>query len=199
MTSRPWGLVERRYAGPLLRQLGADLTGKDVLEIGCGGGAFTEALLTDFAARRILAIDLDPRMVTLARRRLATYASDRVVIETGDALSLPAAAGSVDAVVELGIFHHIPDWNAAMGEVARVLRPGGQFVFADVTRHALDRRSYRLLFDHPREDRFTGPEFVAALATRGLTLLSPIQHRFFGDFFFGVAATSQAADGPAVG
>ena len=187
MTSRPWALLERRYAGSLLGRLGADLLDRDVLEIGCGSGGFTEALLDDFAARSVHAIDVDPRMVELTRRRLASRLGERVTVEPGDALALPIDTGGIDAVVELGIFHHIPDWRAAVAEVARVLRPEGQFVFAEVTRHALDRPTYRLLFDHPREDRFTAEDFADALAGQGLAIVRPIELRFFGDFVFGVA------------
>ena len=187
MTSRPWALLERRYAGPLLHRLGADLRDRDVLEIGCGSGGFTEALLDDFAARSVHAIDLDPRMVELAGRRLASRPAELLTVEPGDALALPIDTGGIDAVVELGIFHHIPDWRAAVAEVARVLRPEGQFVFAEVTRHALDRPSYRVLFDHPREDRFTGEDFAEVLARHGLALARPLELRFFGDFVFGVA------------
>jgi hypothetical protein len=49
-----------------------------------------------------------------------------------------------------------------------VLRPGGQLIFEEVTAHALARRSYQLLFDHPSEDRFTGQEFVDELERHGL-------------------------------
>lgn len=193
ITSRPWAEAQRRYAAPLLRRLGADLDGKQVLEVGCGPGVGTDLLLTTFGAQRVQAIDLDPDMVLRARRRLARFSAPRVNVAQGDALALPAADGSVDAVAEFAIFHHVPDWRAAVAEVVRVLRPGGLFVYAEVTKHALDRLSYRLLFDHPRRDRFTAAQFTDHLAGSGLTPVSPPAVRFFGDFVFGVARAPDSA------
>lgn len=87
-----------------------------------------------------------------------------------------------------------PDWNAAVAEIAGVLRPGGLFYFEEVTR-ALDRWTYRTLFDHPTENRFSGSEFVAGCERAGLAPGDRWVERFFGDFVIGVATKSTFADG----
>jgi ubiquinone/menaquinone biosynthesis C-methylase UbiE len=178
--------VQRHYEAPLLHRLGADLTGADVLEVGCGEGAGARVLLERFGAAAVHGIDLDPAQIRRAQRRLRGL-EDRVRVELGDATALPAGDRSQDAVVDFGIVHHVPDWRAAIAEVARVLKPGGQFVFEEVTAHALARPSYRLLFEHPTEDRFSGAEFVEELEAKGLYVGGRHTQRFFGDFVIGVA------------
>lgn len=62
-----------------------------------------------------------------------------------------------------GILHHVPDWQVAVAEIRRVLRPSGRFFFMEVTCGALTRRSYRHLFANPAENRFSCAEFIAEL------------------------------------
>ena len=174
-----------RYETPLIKRLGADLAGAHVLDVGCGEGAGTQALLRGFGAARVTAVDLDPAQVHRAQRRLR--AEPRASVKVGDLSALPVEDGSVDAVADFGVLHHIPDWRAAVGEIARVLKPGGQLVFEEVTRHALDRWTYRLLFEHPTQDRFTGGELVQELERHGLEVHDRCTQRFFGDFVMGVA------------
>lgn len=177
--------LQRHYEAPLLRRLGADLDGAHVLEVGCGEGAGAQTLLDRFGAARVTAIDLDPAQVRRARRRLA--GEERAEVTEGDVTALPVADRSVEAVADFGIIHHVPDWRAAVAEVARVLRPGGLFVFEEVTSHALNRLTYRTLFEHPSEDRFSGLEFVEELERQGLVVGGNHTQRFFGDFVMGVA------------
>ncbi len=69
----------------------------------------------------MIAIDLSPRMVALARE-LGVDAFH------GDAQELPFADGEFDCVVANWMLHHVPRLDRAVAEVARVLRPGGSFV-----------------------------------------------------------------------
>lgn len=177
--------LQRYYEAPLLSRLGADVTGAHVLEVGCGEGAGAQTLLNRLGAARVTAVDLDPSQVRRAQRRLRD--EDRAQVQLGDVTALPVADGSVDAVADFGIIHHVPDWRAAITEIARVLKPGGQLVFEEVTSHALDRATYRWLFEHPSEDRFSGHEFVDELERQGLTVGGRHTQRFFGDFVIGVA------------
>ena len=88
---------------------------------------------------------------------------------------------------EFGILHHVEDWRAAVGEVARVLRPGGRFYFDEVTADALATRGYRWLFDHPTQNRFTAAEFVAELERQGLAVGRRWRTRIRGHYVLGVA------------
>lgn len=178
--------MQRHYEAPLLERMGGRALGQRVLEIGCGRGVGTELLFTRFGAREVHAFDLDPDMVRQAQQRLAAYPPDRLLLTVGDATAISAEDASYDAVFDFGIIHHIPNWQDAIAEIRRVLRPGGRFFFEEVTRHALERWSYRTFLDHPKENRFCGTEFVAELERQGITVGGNVVEQFFGDFVIGV-------------
>jgi ubiquinone/menaquinone biosynthesis C-methylase UbiE len=100
-----------------------DGRGRDVLEIGVGMGA-DHALWARCRPRRLCGIDLTPRAVELTRRRL-TDAKLRSSLHQADAERLPFDDESFDLVYSWGVLHHSPDTARCIGEVARVLRPGG--------------------------------------------------------------------------
>jgi SAM-dependent methyltransferase len=164
-------------------------------------GYGTQLILDRFGAETVDAVDLDPRAVAAARRRLARYGR-RVRIVDGSATDLSAAfaAGeaSYDAVFDFGIIHHIQDWRAALAEVTRVLRPGGRFFFDEVTATALARPSYRRLFDHPRQDRFTAGDFLAELARHGLHPGEQWCTRVGADYLLGVAVRRDPPVAPGI-
>lgn len=137
---------------------------------------------------------IDPGLIRRAQRRLARY-GPAVRLAQGSATDLSAAFSAVgggtdasyDAVFDFAIIHHIPDWQAAVAEVARVLKPGGRFFFDEVTATALARPSYRLLFDHPTENRFTSGHFLASLALHGLQVDDRWRTCIGSDYVLGVA------------
>ena len=186
----------QRYEARVLTRLGGRVEGGRVLE-GCGSGFGTRLILDRFGAARVDALDLDPTMVARARRRLTGH-GDRVRVMRGSATDLRGALdqlgqgaggedGGYDAVFNFATIHHVPDWRAAVSEVVRVLRPGGRFYFDEVTPAALATRGYQALFEHPREDRFTGEDFVAELESQGLRVGRQWQTRVRGHYLIGVA------------
>ena len=178
-------MVQEFYEAPLLLRMAGRLDGKRALEIGCGQGFGMEIILRRFGATRVFGIDLDPEMIARARRRILPYA-DRAEVALGSATALPAADESFDAVFDFGVIHHVPAWEDAIREIRRILKPGGVFVFEEVSKQALDRWVYRALFEHPKENRFTAEEFIAALNSHGITVGETLVSFFFGDFFAGV-------------
>ncbi len=187
---RAW--YQRHYEAPLLERLGGRLEGLRALEIGCGRGVGTQVIFERFGAHEVHAFDLDPAMIELARNRLADYPPERLKLSVGDATAIEAESESFDAVFDFGILHHIPDWQAAVAEVCRVLRPGGRFFFMEVTSQALNRRSYRHLFVHPAENRFGRTEFIAGLDRQGIAVSADVVERFFGDIIYGVGIAQTA-------
>ncbi len=160
--------VQRHVEAHRLLRMGGPVPGGRVLEIGCGRGVGAGIVLDQFGAASVDAFDLDPRMVQLARRRLARRKS-RSRLWTGDALAIPAPDDTYDAVFDFGIVHHIPRWRDALAEVCRVLKPGGRFYAEEVLAEALRHPIIRRLFHHPQEDRFDRKGFLAGLEQAGFT------------------------------
>jgi len=178
-------MVQEFYEAPLLLRMAGRLDGKRAIEIGCGQGFGMEIILRRFGAARVFGIDLDPEMIARAQRRILPYAG-RADVSLGNATAIPAPDESFDAVFDFGVIHHVPAWGNAIREVRRVLKPGGIFVFEEVSKQALDRWLYRALLEHPKENRFTAQNFVAALESHGITVSDRLVSFFLGDFFAGV-------------
>ena len=181
--------LQRFHETPRLIRLGGRTAGARVAEIGCGSGYGTRLIVDEFGAARVDAVDLDPKMIDRARRRLHRYSS-AVSLAVGSATDLRVALGaadaSYDAVFDFAIIHHVPVWRDAVAEVARVLKPGGRFYFHEVTATALARPTYRRLFDHPEHDRFTAGEFLAELPLYGLDVGDRWATYIGSDYLLGV-------------
>lgn len=180
-------LVQRFYEVPLLRRLGGTIESGRVLEVGCGRGVCLPLLLSQFGARHVDGVDLDPRQVARAQTRLRAKYERRIDLRVASVEQLPFEDASFDAVFDFGILHHVSAWQSAIAEIGRVLKPGGIFFFEEVTSAALERWSYRTFLKHPKENRFSEAEFMEALRNRGLQPQSEIHRVLFGDIFIGVA------------
>ena len=96
----------------------------EVLEFGCGTGS--TAISHAPHVRRILAVDVSEKMLGIARRKAAGVAS--IDFEQGTIEALEAPDESFDVVLGLSILHLVPDRDAVIAKVRRLLRPGGLFV-----------------------------------------------------------------------
>lgn len=117
------GGVDPEYEEQIIPLAIDELAGfTNVLDVGCGDGQIARALAAQGST--VLGIDPTELHISIARERAGgpTY-------ELGSATELPVADDSQDAVVACLVFEHIDDLDAAIAEVARVLRPGGQFSF----------------------------------------------------------------------
>lgn len=101
--------------------------GMDVLDLGCGGGHFTERLLEAWPGLRVTALDRDPAMIVQARQRLGR----RAVLVEGAAEDTGLAAASFDFAHARAVFQHLRDPLLVAREAWRVLRPGGLLVVTD--------------------------------------------------------------------
>jgi ubiquinone/menaquinone biosynthesis C-methylase UbiE len=184
--------VQRRIEAGRLLRLGGRARGL-ALEIGCGRGVGAELILDAFGAERVDAFDLDPRMVARARSRLAKR-GDRTRLWVGDATRIPVPDETYDAVFDFGIIHHVPEWPRAVGEVARVLKPGGRFYAEEVLRAFIVHPLVRWLLAHPQIDRFDRAQFTETLQSVGL---EPLASECVGEAFAWFVAERQAVQPPA--
>ncbi len=106
-----------------------DLGGREVLELSCGHGGGASYLTRTFRPARYVGLDLNARGVRFCQARHAKVAGLEFV--QGDACRLPFADASFDVVINVEASHCYPDFGAFLAEVARVLRPGGCFLYAD--------------------------------------------------------------------
>lgn len=178
-------LVQRFYEGPLLRRLGGEIKGGIALEIGCGRGAGIEVILQQFRARHVCGVDLDPLQIERARKRLQSRHVGRFTLIHGDAERLAFEDSSFDAVFDFGVLHHVPDWQAGIAEIHRVLKPGGTFFFEEVTKAALERWIYRRFLKHPSRNRFSEFEFLRELENHNMKPVGTVHRILFGDIFIG--------------
>ncbi len=111
---------------------GLDLTGKSILDIGCGTGAITLSLVQDHGAAHAIGIDVESVVCTRARTRAEQAgASDRVTIQQVTPGPFPFENGHFDLVFSKDSIIHIENKEALAQEVFRVLRPGGVFAASD--------------------------------------------------------------------
>ncbi|HXG33097.1 MAG TPA: class I SAM-dependent methyltransferase [Bryobacteraceae bacterium] len=123
----PWTL-ERCQAALYSRVVAASLRGKDVLEVGCGRGGGAWWVWRRCAPRFLIGLDLSTGALHFCARN---YRSRGLHFVQAAAGSLPFAAASFDAVVNVESSHAYPSLQDFAFEVARVLRPHGVLLFAD--------------------------------------------------------------------
>ncbi|HEX2923184.1 MAG TPA: methyltransferase domain-containing protein [Chloroflexota bacterium] len=100
--------------------------GMNVLELGCGPGTFT----VDAARRigdtgRLLAVDIEPKMIEKANQAIWYAGLNNVDIRMADAYNLPAPDESIDVAFMVTVLAEVPDRQKALAEVRRVLKPDG--------------------------------------------------------------------------
>lgn len=116
----------------LLDTLGP-VTGQRVLEVGPGSGYYTLPVAeATGAGGRLDIFDLQQPMLDLALRRAHERGHENVVATRGDARDLPFADATFDAAFLIAVLGEIPDQDAALRELARVLRPGGPLVVGEL-------------------------------------------------------------------
>jgi ubiquinone/menaquinone biosynthesis C-methylase UbiE len=169
-------VFQRRELRAML-QLGGDLEGGRVLEIGCGRGVGAEIIFDLFRPSYVEALDYDPDQVRRATQRLAGKYPNNLKIYQASATEIPAEDGEFDAVFDTGALHHIPDNTLALNEIWRVLKPGGFLFFLELLSSRTMSLFMRILTQHPPEAQFTWAEFNEKLAKAHL---APSGHRFFG-------------------
>ena len=107
--------------------------GERILEVGPGTGYYSLPVAEHLSPGGTLEIfDLQPEMLAHTMRRAGERGLDNLVPAQGDARELPYPAASFDAAFLVTVLGEIPDQTKALGELARVLRPGGRLVVGEL-------------------------------------------------------------------
>lgn len=131
LRSDVWRVLAQRTVLPWVLRFDDLPKVADVLEVGAGAGFNAEKLLETFPAWNLTVTDLDEQLLAGARDRLKRF-GDRARCEVVDATTLPYDDAAFDVVISLGVWHHVGDWEKALGECARVLKPGARLVLVDL-------------------------------------------------------------------
>jgi SAM-dependent methyltransferase len=147
-------IEERRYRAHYnLRDLFASLQGSSgsLLEIGCGIGV--DSIQLAKAGFDVTAVDLTENALQVAKE-FAAHRGVTIDFQLANAEQLDFADASFDAVYSFGVLHHTPDIEKAVGEVHRVLKPGGTaYVMLYHTYSLVNavHRVFRLPYESPRD------------------------------------------------
>lgn len=105
-----------------------DISNLDILDIGCGHGGGLNLLYNRIGCKSATGVDISPENISFCR---STY-GDSIRFLQGDAEDLQLESESFDVVFNIESAHCYPNYKKFLGEVVRVLRPGGLFLFTDV-------------------------------------------------------------------
>jgi len=119
----PATIDPRIYHVQLILDYFGDLSGKRILDVGCGKGRFARVLNQRYPAAQIVALDLSEAMLRFVPAQINTC--------SGTMTSLPFASASFDCAYATESLEHAVDISTAVGEMCRILKPGGKLVIID--------------------------------------------------------------------
>ena len=159
------------YHSFLLKQLPNHC--KTVLDIGCGTGEFSRLLAKRSA--RVIAIDLSPKMIEVAKQRSREFLN--IDFQVADVLQWPFPVEQFDAIASIAVLHHLPI-EILLPSLKAALKPGGALVILDLfaPETVQDRISdlvavpLNWIFQTIRNRRIqASPEAIAAMKAHALT------------------------------
>lgn len=126
------GVRERTFKPRLIEQA-AIPEGADVLDLGCGTGTLAIQVKRSVPGAEVTGLDADPQILERSRSK-SERAGLEIRFDEGLSTSLPYKDRGFDRVLSTLFFHHLrtEDKEATLGEIARVLRPGGELHVADI-------------------------------------------------------------------
>jgi ubiquinone/menaquinone biosynthesis C-methylase UbiE len=162
---------ERRFRDHLVQLARLD-SGDSALDVGCGTGALALAARARVGSGgQVRGVDPSPQMVARARRKAAKARVD-VGFETAAVEALPFPDATFDAVLSSLMLHHLTEEGRrqGIGEIARVLKPGGHFLAVDIGGGAAGTRQ-TLFLPLRRHADFDVDELTPALEAAALQIV----------------------------
>lgn len=128
--------VRLRYFASVFSARGVEPAGKVIIDVGCGGGLMAEEIARLGAA----VIGIDPSAASIATARAHAVGSGLDIdYRVGSGERLPAEDGCADVVYCVDVLEHVADLDAVIGETARILKPGGLYLFDTINRTRLSK------------------------------------------------------------
>jgi ubiquinone/menaquinone biosynthesis C-methylase UbiE len=200
LVGRQFGSQAAAYLTSAVHAQGADLealialvdaaANPRVLDLGCGGGHVSYGVAA--RAREVVAYDLSAQMLEVVARAAAERGIANLVTQQGKVERLPYSDASFDCVLSRYSAHHWRDFDAALREAARVLKPGGLAGFVDAISPGVplldtNIQAIELLRDPSHVRDYSRPEWEAAMIRAGLCPVTTSAYRVRIDFASWVA------------
>lgn len=162
--------IQDKYEIKILRAM-SSVTNIDLaLEIGCGNGYGTKIIKKHFNPKAMIAIDLDEKMIEIAKKR---NKEPSIRFRVMDASGLDLPDNHFDAIFDFGIIHHIPNWRDSLKELKRVLKPNGEVILEEASIESFSKDIgilWRKILEHPYQQMFTADEFTNYMRELGFQI-----------------------------
>lgn len=149
---------EFRVFKNFLKKQKINLSGKVIIDAGCGSGYSSNLIMDEFNPSELIAFDIMPEQIAIAQKRYTN-----IKFNMGDLTQIKIPDSTADAVFVFGILHHIPEWRKALRNISGFLKQSGVF-----------------LVDEPKY-RFTWNEFEQGIRDSGLSICE--RKNFLGPLF----------------
>jgi ubiquinone/menaquinone biosynthesis C-methylase UbiE len=130
--------IRRAFHNPRQILDGLVTPGQTVLDLGCGPGFFTLAMAGMVGERgRVIAVDVQPQMLAYVRARAQRQGlAERVTLHQVDSAGLGLET-PLDFALAFYMLHEVPDRRRLIGEISRLLKPGGRFLLVEPRLHVV--------------------------------------------------------------
>lgn len=164
-----------------IRSINFNLTGKSILEVGCGAGYGIEQIYKSFKPKEYFAFDINLKMVSLSTAKVKKKKLP-VTVFFGDVKETKLPAKKFDVVFVFTVLHHVEGWQDALKEINRVLKPKGLLLINEINDRSLNWFERYLKVYHPRKAHFTWDMFTQGLIAANFLILR--EFKFLKDLGF---------------
>jgi ubiquinone/menaquinone biosynthesis C-methylase UbiE len=185
VVNNPSRVLQQKIELNIMKRMVPLEPGATVLEIGCGRGAGANLIRKVFMPTVLHASDLDMDMIERARNYLSASEMSALSLYVADTLHLPYRNDTLDAIFVFGVLHHVPQWQAALFEIVRILKPGGLLYFEEIYPSLYQNFITKHILLHPQKDRFRSDDLKAAFKRAHLSVKDFWELKKIG--IFGVA------------